>query len=116
MRKQKLGSLLNDKGYKKVGIYPSGGYSATVLRFYQEFFGCPDFELYLFNSSSALWGTTQNGVIVHAPDEILKIMPDCILIANYKFQEEIYLDLLKYKNYGIKILKLHTTDDVPWLF
>jgi len=115
-RKQKLDSLLNGKGYKKVGLYPSGGYSTTVLRFYEDFFGIPDFDLYLFNSSSALWGTTQNGLIVHSPNEIAEIMPDCILVANYKFQDEIYPELLHYEHNGIKILKLHTADDVPWLF
>lgn len=115
-RRERLQSLLDGKSYKKVGFYPGGGYTAKVLQTYHELIGMPDFDCFLFDSNPLQWGSTENGREIHSPDKIADIKPDCIVVSNYKFGDEIYDSLSAYEKQGIKIVKLHYENDVPWLF
>lgn len=113
-REKRLGDLLKH-GYKKVGFYPSGGYTSCVLQHYEKYFGAPDFNVIVFDSNAKLWGKTVAGFEIHSPEEIKTEMPDIILVSTYKFSDEIYNDLQKYSSLGIKIEKLHREADIPWL-
>jgi hypothetical protein len=86
------------------------------MQTYIRHFGSPTFDFLLFDSSSARWGAKQGGLVIHAPQEISEVRPDCLLVSNYKFQQEIYDSLLSHRELGIEIVKLHLDDDVPWLY
>ena len=115
-RRERLVSLIGCRNYKKVGFYPGGGHTAAVLRTFRELVGEPEFELFLFDSNPAQWGTSENGLLVHSPREILTIKPDCVVVSNFIFSEEIYKSLLHLKEHGIEVLKLNDDNDAPWLF
>ena len=104
------------KGCRKVGLYPSGGFSRLVIRLYREFFGEPAFEWVLFNSDEKTWGRTDEGHVIHAPQEIGELCPDMILVCTYRFEEEIARSLRPYAEQGILIEKLHRKGEVPWVF
>lgn len=112
----RLKELLYQKGYQRVGLYPNGGFTRRILDFYQECFGEPDFEWIFFNSSPALWGTSDHGHIVHGPSEIPELRPDIILISTYRYDEEIMDSLRPFAELGIQIEKLHRESDMPWIF
>ena len=115
-RRQRLDALFNGHGYRKVGMYPGGIYTQSVLRAYSDFFGNPDFEICIFDGNPAVWGTVDAGHTVYSPADISKEKPDCIVITSYKFKNEIYDSICKYEAEGIVIVKLHPDTDVPWLF
>jgi hypothetical protein len=115
-RKERLYNLLVDKGYKRVGLYPKDRFADYIIKLYNDFIGEPDFEWVAFNSDQSTWGREVDGLIIHAPDEITDINPDIIIVCNYTYQKEIYSDLVKHKAEGIKIVKLHSENDVPWVF
>ena len=115
-RRNRLDLLTNAKKRKIVGFYPGGVYTSKVIELYYSFFGEPDFEIFLFDSSPSQWGTYNNGLLIYPPNEILSIKPDCIIISNYKYNDEIYDGLKNTVGHDIEILKLHEKDDVPWLF
>ena len=113
----RLKELLYNKGYRKVGLYPSGGFSKLVINLYKECFGEPNFEWFLFNSDPKTWEGLDGGLIVHSPSDIPKIKPDVILVSTYRFDQEIFDSLQIYKErYGIKVEKLHRKNEVPWVF
>jgi len=114
-RKERLNSLLGNKSYKKIGFYPGGGYTSTCNK---KFFNLVDesgFEKVAFDSNPKLWGTQNGDMEIYSPDAILDIRPDCILICNFLYSDEIFEQIKHYQDYGIDILKLHDTDDVPWV-
>lgn len=113
--KKRLSILLNQK-YKKVGFYPAGGYTGYVLNYFREFYGEIPFEMAMFDSNRAMWGKECLGNEIMPPCEIEKEKPDCILITNYIYSDEIYKDLKKYMELGIEIVPLHEPEDVPWVF
>lgn len=113
--KQRLSMLLNEK-YKKVGFYPAGGYTGYVLSYFEEFYGKPQFDMVMYDSNSSMWGKESMGYIILNPDKILEEKPDCIVIANYIYSDEIYESLKQYKDVGIDIIPLHKKQDVPWVF
>jgi predicted aldo/keto reductase-like oxidoreductase len=115
-RKQRLKELLLDKGYKKVGLYPNGGNANLIVDLYERFFGHPDFEWLQFNSDPKMWGQMSGGLGVHAPDEITALEPGIIIVCSYYYDAEIYDGLRRYKDTGVKIVKLHRDTDVPWVF
>lgn len=43
-------------------------------------------------------------------------MPECIVISNYIYEQEIYESLKQCEEKGIEIIKLHEIGDVPWVF
>lgn len=115
-RKKRLDTLLNGKGYRRVGFYPGGLYTAKILELYINFFGPPPFEVFLFDSSQNSWGTSVSGHVVHAPDEISQMDLDAVIITNFNYLDEIYQSICIYEAQGIEILKLHEPQDVPWVF
>lgn len=115
-RKQRLSEILANKGYKKVGFYPNGGFVNEVLSLYKEFFGNPDFEVLQFNSNPNVWNTKSCDYPVYSPDKIEELHPDIIISCSYKFGDEIAKSLLKYEKLGIKIITLHNKNDIPWVF
>jgi len=112
----RLQELLVNKGYKKVGLYPSGGYTNQIISLYKECFGAPDFEWLLFDSNPNIWGQSVNGLPIHAPTDISLIRPEIIIIDTYRFDIEIEESLKPYSDEGIRIEKLHREQDVPWIF
>jgi predicted aldo/keto reductase-like oxidoreductase len=115
-RKTRLAELLADNKYKKVGLYPNGGFANTIVELYNRFFDKPNFEWFQFNSDPKMWGQTSGGLPVYSPDDILKLRPDVIIIGTYKYDNDIYENLRHYETDGIKIVKLHRDTDVPWVF
>lgn len=114
--RERLRTLLYKKGYKKIGLYPNGGFSNLIIRLYEEFFGKADFEWLLFNSNPKMWGQTTDGSMVHSPGEIPELQPDLILICTYIYEQDIFTSLRQYEKYGIKLEKLHRKDEMPWVF
>lgn len=115
-QKNRLKELLVDKNYKKVGLMPGGGYTAYVIQLYKEFFGEPQFDIYLFDSNKKLWGTENNGLRIYDPSKLQSMNLDLVLVTNYIYLNEIYDDIIgKYKYRG-NIQKLHNSQDVPWVF
>lgn len=108
--------LLYQRGYKKVGLYPNGGFSNLIIRLYQEFFGEPEFEWVQFNSDPKMWGQTADERIVHGPAEIPELKPDLILICTYKYDQDILNSLHPYEECGVRFEKLHREEEMPWVF
>jgi predicted aldo/keto reductase-like oxidoreductase len=115
-RKTRLSELLADKKYKKVGLYPNGGFANTIIELYNRFFGKPAFEWLQFNSDPKMWGQVSGGLPVYSPDRIQEIRPDIIIVCTYKYDSEIYENLRHHENNCVKIVKLHRENDVPWVF
>lgn len=114
--KARLTELLREKGYRRVGLYPNGGFSNAVMRQYQEYFGDPDFTWLLFNSNKNLWGQTHDGLLIHGPSEIPELAPDVLLVCSYRYAYDIFEDLEPYRDMGIRVELLHRDQDVPWVF
>ena len=115
-RKDRVKELLYNKGYRRVGLYPNGGFANLVREIYEESFGEPGFEWLQFNSNPKVWGQPSSGLIVHSPDEIESLHPDIIIICTYQYDKEIYEKISPFQAAGIKIEKLHGTNDVPWVW
>jgi len=114
-RRERLDALLNNNGYQRVAFYPGGVYTQSVIKVYRELFGNPSFIIDIFDSNPSVWGTIDGGISVHNPAEIPVIKPDCIVVTSYKYKEEIYNSIRHFEDDGIRIVKLHTDLDVPWL-
>lgn len=114
--KLRLKELLYRQEFRRVGLYPNGGFAKLIMEEYSQFFGEPEFEWLLFNSDPKMWGEQANGATIHSPDELFTLKPDIVLIGTYKYDTEIAQDLEKYKAAGIKIEKLHQDQNVPWVF
>lgn len=114
--RERLKSLLYQKGCRKVGLYPNGGFSNLIIQLYKEFFGEAEFEWLLFNSNPKMWGQTADERVVHGPGEIPELCPDLILICSYAYEDEIFDGLKQYEKYGVRIEKLHREGEVPWVF
>lgn len=115
-RKERLEELLVNKGYKRVGLYPNGGFANMIMALYERFWGKPEFEWLQFNSDPKMWGQTTGGLRVHAPEEIEALGPDVIVICSYKYVREIFESLKQYNDEGIGIVVLHRGTDVPWMY
>lgn len=115
-QKMRLYELIKSKNYAKVGFYPSGRYTKMIIDLYRDFFGDIEFTPFIFDSDSKAWGTKNNGIDVFPPSDIEIIRPDCIIISNYIHSEEIYSVIKNYERMGIKIVKLHEENDVPWTY
>lgn len=115
-RKNRLDTLLNGKGYQRVGFYPGGLYTVKVLEMYTDFFGPYPFSVFLFDSNPNSWGTVVANQTVHAPAEIPQLGLDAIIISNYNYLDEIYQTVSAYESQGIDIIRLHEPGDVPWVF
>ena len=115
-RKERLQEMLTGKNYKRVGLYPNGGFANQIVSLYGKFFGEPAFEWLQFNSDPKMWGEMSGGLPVYSPNDIPSLKPDTIIICTYKYDAEIYESLRHHEDAGIKIEKLHKPTDVPWVF
>lgn len=113
--RERMAALLKPE-YKKVAFYPAGGYTGYVWNIAEPLLAQFGAEVYMFDSNASMWGETNNGIEIRNPSEIAQIHPDCIIVSNYIYQEEIFNDLKKYEEQGIRILKLHRETDGPWVF
>lgn len=114
--KTRLRELLADKGYKRVGLYPNGGFSNLIIRLCKEMFGQPPFEWVILNSDPKMWGQLADGYVIHGPAEIPELELDMILICTYKFDKDIYESLRQYEQSGVRIERLHRELEMPWVF
>ena len=115
-RKERVEELLVNKNYKKVGLYPNGGFANMIMEIYKDNWGEAPFKWVQFNSDPKMWGQFMGGLPIHAPDEISALKPDIIIVPTYRHDKVIYESLMHYEDEGIKIVKLHRKSDVPWVF
>jgi ferredoxin len=115
-RANRVKSIFEHKKYSRVGLFPNGGFANYIVDTYNAVFVNPDFEWVLFNNNKSLRGKSENGLIIHAPDDIAGINPDIIIVCSYKYEDEIYKQLLEYEKNGVEIIKLHSANDVPWVW
>jgi len=101
---------------RKLAFYPGGGYTAYVLDLLKKAFPGVEFDISLFDSSPKLWGTRTAGIEVQSPDEIRLVNPELVIISNYNYMDEIYSDLSQRLQGRIPVVKLHSPQDVPWVF
>lgn len=114
--KRRLRELLQGKNYKRVGLYPNGGFSNLIIRLCKEIFGQPEFDWILLNSDPKMWGHQADGYTIHAPSEIPDLGLDLILVCTYKFDQDILESLRPYEQYGVRLEKLHREMEMPWVF
>ena len=101
---------------RKIGFYPGGGYTAFVLSLLSEAFPNTTFDLSVYDSNAALWGKTVSGLAIMAPEDLERVQPQLVIVSNYIYSEEIYNRLHYLEKKGILVKKLHSPDDVPWVF
>ena len=114
--KARLKELLAGKGYKRVGLYPNGGFSNLIIRLCSEIFDPLPFEWVILNSDPKMWGQLADGYVIHGPTEIPELGLDMILICTYKFDKDIHESLRKYEESGVRIERLHREMEMPWVF
>jgi predicted aldo/keto reductase-like oxidoreductase len=102
--------------YEKISFYPAGGYTALVLSYIKEVFPGFKSNIFLFDGNEKLFGTLNHGIEIQNPEKIAEIKPDIIVISNFIYEDEIYNSIKHFEELGIKIIKLHKPQDVPWVF
>jgi predicted aldo/keto reductase-like oxidoreductase len=102
--------------YRKIAFYPGGGYTAVVMERLKRALPSLDAELFLFDSNRNSWGKFTNGIEIRNPEKIMEIKPDIMVVSNYKYADEIYDSICFLENNGIKVVKLHKPEDVPWQY
>lgn len=115
-RKNRLNELLNIPRYRKVAFFPAGHYTEYTINAYHEYFGDFPFELTVFDNDSAKWGKYES-YIVKSPNEIGNVLPEVIVVTNYRYGDEIYDSLKKNQeviNHRIPVMKLHKKEDIAW--
>ena len=113
--KERLNELLHDKGYRVVGLYPSGGFANLIMKLYDSLFDKPNIKWLQFNSNPKIWGEMSNGLPIYSPDAIESLHPDSIIICSYKYGDEIYESIKRFEDIGINISKLHQDTDMMWV-
>jgi predicted aldo/keto reductase-like oxidoreductase len=108
-------SLLPSR-YKKIALYPSSQYIGVFLDYLYKALPDAKFDFFLFDKNKTLWGTYNNGIVVKNPAELLKILPDIVIVVNYIYEDEIFNSLSYLRTEGLNVVKLHKPDDVPWFF
>lgn len=101
---------------RRIAFYPGGGYTAQVLALLEEAFSDTSFDISLYDTNPAIWGTKILGIEVRSPEEISSVNPEIIIISNYIYSEEIYNRLIDQMDGKIPVAKLHKQWDVPWVF
>lgn len=114
-RVQLLHQIIDNKRENIVGMYPSGITCLTVRQFYEKHIGPLHCRLVLFDSNPAVWGKEDVGIPIYAPEEIPNIKPSVVIITSYKFKNEIYEAIKQYEADGVRIVKLYTDNELPWL-
>ncbi|WP_144678210.1 aldo/keto reductase [Desulfitobacterium sp. LBE] len=114
-RKKRLESLLSNQ-YSRVGFYTAGGYTDFIIKLYKRLLGDFSFEVYVFDSNPLRWGgELSGGIFIRNPEEIPGLNLDVVLISNYVYSDQIYEDLtVRFPT--VNVQRLHTDNDVPWIF
>jgi len=115
MRIARLNEIIDNSSKNTIGIYPSGITYLTIKHFYEKNIGELKCKLVLFDSNPAVWGKSDDGIKIYAPDDIPKIRPSIVIITSYKFKDEIYESIRQYEEDGIAIVKLCRDNELPWL-
>ena len=97
-----------------VGLYPAGAYSSSFFNLCASLFREKGIMPHVFDKEPAKWGEKFNSLIIQQPDEIITSV-DILIILHHLYQDEIYNELRHFENDGIKVLKLHTKNDIMWL-
>jgi ferredoxin len=103
-----------DNGYTKIGLWPASIYTSFILDYVREILPGLKARLFIFDKNEKLWGTLNSGIEVRNPALIPQIKPDAIVITNYNYERDIYESIKHYEADGIKIVKLHDLNDLPW--
>lgn len=112
--KKLIEKISEDVEGQNIGIYGTGVHSEILLEVYEYFKDKIDFNIIFFNSDSSKWGTKFMGYDICSPDNIENLNLRKIIISSYEYQEEIYNDLLKYKD-KVEIIKIYEPGDVIYL-
>jgi predicted aldo/keto reductase-like oxidoreductase len=104
------------KDYKKIAFWSASLYTKKVFSYFYKLYPATKADILIFDKNEKLWGTSYDGIMVEDPGRLLEIKPDIIVISNYVYSEEIYNSIKHYEDSGIKIVKIHNSKDVPWLF
>ncbi|MDR0991437.1 MAG: aldo/keto reductase [Ruminococcus sp.] len=108
--------LIGGRDYAKIALYPNGGFANKFITIFTEVYPDKNPEWIQFNSNKAICSNSSGGMPVYHSTEISSQNPDIIIVCSYKYQDEIYADLLKFQDSGIEIVKLHRENDVPWVW
>lgn len=99
-------------GSERVGIWPACDYATRTLDLWNN----PEFEqkCLFFNASEAMKGKAYRGKTVHGPDELISLGVDTVVIMHYRLQESIYEDLKEKFADKLRVIKLHSEEDIDW--
>ena len=99
-------------GSERVGIWPACDYATRTLDLWNN----PEFEqkCLFFNASEAMKGKAYRGKTVHGPDELISLGVDTVVIMHYRLQESIYEDLKEKFADKLRLIKLHSEEDIDW--
>jgi predicted aldo/keto reductase-like oxidoreductase len=103
-----------DKNYSTIALWPASIYTSFILGYVHEILPDLKARIFIFDKNEKLWGTHNHGIEVKNPAQIHQIKPDVIVITNYNYEADIYESIKHYEEDGIKIVKLHDKNDLPW--
>ena len=115
-RKKRIREIFENKNYKRIGLFPNGGFADLVIDLYRLVFGETNIEWLFFNNNNTMQGQVVNGIKVCSPQDISELKPDAIIVCSYRYENEIYANLKKYEDENIKVVKLHRENEVPWVW
>jgi len=115
-RKKRIREIFENKNYKRIGLFPNGGFADLVIDLYRQVFGETNIEWLFFNNNNTMQGQIVNGIKVCSPQDISELKPDAIIVCSYRYENEIYANLKKYEDENIKVVKLHRENEVPWVW
>ena len=113
-RKKRFEELLGGKGYRKVGFWPASAGTMKILEIYEDLFGPPPFEVFLFDSNADHHGKERFGHIVHPKEEAADLGVDCILVTSFLHGKAIYEGIKDLGTQGIDVELLYREGDVDW--
>ena len=85
---ERLRQIIGEK--RKLAFYPGGGYTAYVLELLSEAFPADKFELTVFDTNPAMWGTVLSGHLVQNPEKLTECGAEIVIVSNYNYAAEIY--------------------------
>jgi ferredoxin len=103
-----------DSNYAKIGLWPASIYTSFILAYEREILHGLKSDILIFDKNEKLWGTLNSGIEIKNPVLIPRIKPDAIVITNYNYEADIYESIKHYEDDGIKVVKLHDKNDLPW--
>jgi hypothetical protein len=103
-----------DNNYAKIGLWPASIYTSFILAYVREILPGLKSGIFIFDKNEKLWGTFNSGIEIKNPALIPDIKPDAIVITNYNYEADIYESIKHYEDDGIKVIKLHDKNDLPW--